>query len=490
MVESKLPNTNKFNYQFTHDIFNSTPALVAYLDNDFNFLLVNKAYANTDFERSKGKTDYYIGQNHFILYPNEENEKIFRQVIKTQKSVTVYDKLFEYQDGRKQYFDWYLIPLAKPVPGLILTIFETSDRTLAQLGVKNLAYKLDQIITYSNEAICVIEKSGQIIFANSNLSSLLGFNKEYEVINKNLLNFIPREQKTNILTKFENNLSTDFKKVEVELLSINGTKLTTLLSIIEYNVSETNESDKTFLCLFLDITQRKMQEIELLNQRNELYLYSSFIAHDLRNNLNKINQYYFLMKKNLEETYPDFNGQYSLDKINEQIFLLDNLIQRTLELAETGNIIKSFEHINLKNVIDDVLDSLVYSKSNIEFDLPSKYPSVRGEKVKLYQLFLNLFTNALKHSNPTKVFFSYKFDINFNDKEKCIIKLKYDGVPFPKEIIKNINDKEIIKGLGVQIINSIIDAHHWNWEISVEEEDHTIYNIVQIFLPKCDLLVS
>ena len=103
---------------------------------------------------------------------------------------------------------------------------------------------------------------------------------------------------------------------------------------------------------------------------------------------------------------------------------------------------------------------------------------------------MNLFTNALKHSNPTKVFFSYKFDINFNDKEKCIIKLKYDGVPFPKEIIKNINDKEIIKGLGVQIINSIIDAHHWNWEISVEEEDHTIYNIVQIFLPKCDLLVS
>ena len=52
---------------------------MAYLDPKFNFIWVNRAYAVAD----NRTPDFFPGKNHFKLYPDEENEKIFSEVLKT-----------------------------------------------------------------------------------------------------------------------------------------------------------------------------------------------------------------------------------------------------------------------------------------------------------------------------------------------------------------------------------------------------------------------
>ncbi|GAJ15926.1 unnamed protein product, partial [marine sediment metagenome] len=54
-------------------ILEQTHILIAYQDPDFNFILVNRAYAEAD----KREPSFYPGKNHFDLFPNAENEKIF-----------------------------------------------------------------------------------------------------------------------------------------------------------------------------------------------------------------------------------------------------------------------------------------------------------------------------------------------------------------------------------------------------------------------------
>jgi PAS domain-containing protein len=73
-------------------VFLSIDIMIAYLDRDFNFVRVNENYA-----RSGGyPAEYYIGKNHFDLYPNEENQAIFRRVVETGEPYSGLEKPFEY----------------------------------------------------------------------------------------------------------------------------------------------------------------------------------------------------------------------------------------------------------------------------------------------------------------------------------------------------------------------------------------------------------
>ena len=88
-------------------IMRSTDVMLVYLDPDFKFMAVNKAYA----EACRMKPEELIGKNHFDLYPNEENEAIFRRVRDTGEPVFYKDKPFEFPDQPERgitYWDWSL----------------------------------------------------------------------------------------------------------------------------------------------------------------------------------------------------------------------------------------------------------------------------------------------------------------------------------------------------------------------------------------------
>jgi PAS domain-containing protein len=69
------------NIQLFETIFDNTHIiiLIAYMDPRFNFIIVNKAYAEAD----NLDPSFFPGKNHFNLYPNAENEEIFKRVVET-----------------------------------------------------------------------------------------------------------------------------------------------------------------------------------------------------------------------------------------------------------------------------------------------------------------------------------------------------------------------------------------------------------------------
>ncbi len=62
-----------WSHQVLERFFSIKDRLIAYLDANFNFLRVNQAYAAAD----EHDPAYYIGKNHFALFPNAENQAIF-----------------------------------------------------------------------------------------------------------------------------------------------------------------------------------------------------------------------------------------------------------------------------------------------------------------------------------------------------------------------------------------------------------------------------
>jgi len=56
--------------EILNKIFDNTHIQIAYLDTAFNFVRINRAYA----EACGHAPEFFDGKNHFELYPNPENE--------------------------------------------------------------------------------------------------------------------------------------------------------------------------------------------------------------------------------------------------------------------------------------------------------------------------------------------------------------------------------------------------------------------------------
>lgn len=130
LAERELSET----HQLLETILASTHMLVAYLDPQFNFVWVNRAYAEAD----NREPSFFPGKNHFELYPYPENEEIFQNVVHTGKPYFSYARAFEYEEHPERgvsYWDWSLIPIKNPrgvVTGLVLTLVDITKRVQAE----------------------------------------------------------------------------------------------------------------------------------------------------------------------------------------------------------------------------------------------------------------------------------------------------------------------------------------------------------------------
>lgn len=85
-----------------------------------------------------------IGKNHFVLFPNAENQAIFERVRDTGEPVQFYDKPFVYPNQPSRgvtYWDWSLVPVKDSsgrVVGLVFSLIETTERKRAEERLRAL----------------------------------------------------------------------------------------------------------------------------------------------------------------------------------------------------------------------------------------------------------------------------------------------------------------------------------------------------------------
>ena len=144
--------------------FENTHLLIAILDADFNFIWVNKAYAIAD----EKLPEFFPGKNHFELYPDERNEKIFREVVQTGEPRFIYAKPFVYPDNPERgttYWNWSVTPVSKnrEVTKIILTLQNITSRKRAEKQVQEMDQAFDAALEQGNIGILTMDFEGRII---------------------------------------------------------------------------------------------------------------------------------------------------------------------------------------------------------------------------------------------------------------------------------------------------------------------------------------
>lgn len=246
----------KKNNALLERIFSSTEFLIAYLDPNFNFIRVNRAYAEADQQTP----EYFVGKNHFSLYPNEKNEKIFRNVLATGEAHTVYAGPFVYPTHPERgttYWNWTLHPVKEAdgsITGLVLSMVDVTARERAIIAQHESDSRYRTLVEQASDGIFVADPQGNYIDVNPSGCAMLGYTRE-EILALNMETLTSPESLQERPLQIDEMRAGRSVTVERELI----TKSKTALPV---EISGKMLDNGNFLGIVRDITERKRHERE------------------------------------------------------------------------------------------------------------------------------------------------------------------------------------------------------------------------------------
>ena len=149
------------------------------------------------------------------------------------------------------------------------------------------------------------------------------------------------------------------------------------------------------------------QQRAALNQEMEDLLYVA--SHDLRAPLINVQGFAREVRLGLSDLRPHTNGapeahaiyadtDESLGFIDSAIQRMDGLIQGLLNVSRIATRTNPTEEVRLQEVVEKIIESFRYQLDQARIDVTlGPLPSVRGDTLRLTQVFSNLIDNAIKY---------------------------------------------------------------------------------------------
>ncbi|MHA1169045.1 MAG: PAS domain S-box protein, partial [Candidatus Hodarchaeales archaeon] len=374
-------------------------------------------------------------------------------------------------DGETTYFEgWFYYFLENRVMAFIRDVTE-EKKTGEALWKSERKFK--DLVKQSQDGICLTDENGRFIVWNDSMAEITG-HKADDVLGKAMWKIFQE------ISPADNNSADHQKRLKEmvhELLSKG--KVTEMNQLREQEILLKNGTKKTVEnvvfpiatmkgymigTIVRDITASKLIEENLTKQKRELSQFAHFMTHDLRNNLNIIEGYAEL----LEEEY----NKSHVDKIIKNARTMSRILNRSLELADAGLVIEKTDEVDLNLLVEEVADLTV--PASIRFS-HGKLPVISCDRNKMVQVFQNLLNNAVIHGKPGQIMIKAR-----KRKKVCVISIINDGRKIPKKISERIFDQgySTMKGsagLGLTIVEKIIEAH--NWRIKLQITPETCFNI-------------
>ena len=273
-----------------------------------------------------------------------------------------------------------------------------------------------------------------------------------------------------------------------------GSKLSGALLFIRFGGPEYSEmhiqtaSLQAFWAAAL-IERRDLQDArtELDSVQRQMRLQDDFvstISHELRTPLGFIKGYSTSLLRQ-DTTWDETTQREFLTIIDEEADRLTRLIEDMLESArlQSKTLQFKFSPVRIDALLRDVATRINTHHPELKINyvqIQQPLPSIRGDGVRISQVFENLFSNAIKYAPNSEINISIVADgdkvrVAFADRGEGIPE---DYLPFVFERFYRVPGERTVKGtgLGLYICKQIVMAHHGNiWVESVLDEGTTFY---------------
>lgn len=312
---------------------------------------------------------------------------------------------------------------------------------------------------------------GKIISANPAMAEMYGYESVDEVIKTPAFNFYPENNgRSQMLQKLsQNGFLKNYEDLE---LRKDGSKIW-----ISANYRLTQEFGDYIDGVYIDITQKKLMELELINAKEKAEksdrLKSAFLAnmsHEIRTPLNSIIGFSELMQ---DDAFDESQKQSFLEQVIRNGHILLHVINDILDISriESGELSMVKSRINLKSFFNEMVHHTKISaeaknllvKTFVDDGELDDSACLHADLQRLTQIFTNLISNALKFTNVGYIEIGRNLTSEF-----VVFHVKDTGIGIPPEhhaeIFKRFRQVEDAtsrkyggNGLGLAITRNLVE---------------------------------
>ncbi len=229
---------------------------------------------------------------------------------------------------------------------------------------------------------------------------------------------------------------------------------------------KTIADDKNDELTKLSISLNTMSEIldrnfqDLTQKNNELDQFAYVVSHDLKAPLRGIdNITSWIEEDHSHDLTPELRK--NLELIKGRARRLENMINGLLEYARIGKLKKDHETVNLKALLEELIEILV--PPNFEVSIDGEMPVLKTVKVRIEQVFSNLISNAVKYNEKPvgKISISCKTLPNYYEFSVTDNGIGIQSQYFEKifTIFQTLKERDAFEstGVGLAIVKRIIE---------------------------------
>ncbi len=368
---------------------------------------------------------------------------------------------------------------------------------------RNLEY-YKKVADNSRDLICVHDLHGTFKYVSPSVKQLLGYQEE-ELVGKNPNEFLFHpDDKEEIKFFHKRNLKGNYENLQQFRLRhkkghyIQFETLTQLLfnEVGEVHELITNSRDISDRIKLTDNLIEKNIELEVLTQKlsqqnKQLEEFANVISHNLRSPIGNILSLVEIFEINPTPDNIKFASKHlklASSRLLETIKELNQILD--VKSADRQKQKLFFEE-ELENVKISIGSEIVKKKAVITADF-SKAPAIDYPKVYLESIILNLLTNALKYSSPSREP-SVRFETGYSD-GKLYMNCSDNGlgIDLDKEghklfgFHRTFHENPDAKGVGLFITKNQIEAMGGSISATSKVGEGTTFTIVFNDLPDSD----
>lgn len=338
--------------------------------------------------------------------------------------------------------------------------------------------KLSLVASSTDNSVLITDRFGFIEWVNEGFVRMKGFTFD-EVIGRKSqdLFYGPLTAKETIqriqdLTSRNQSFSGEIQKYHK-----NGHTIWVQVTITP--VMEEDGRVSRFIHVESDITERKKAEEKMaeyytyLEKANkELDKFAYVVSHDLKAPLRAISNLTAWIEEDIGDRFTEDASDH-FKMLKGRVMRMEGLINGILDYSRADRVKSPNVNVNVKELIDEVVDTLVQDE-HVHIQITDKLPVLFTERMKLQQVFSNLISNAIKHSDKDETI------INIDCKEEesdFVFSIEDNGPGIDEQFHEKIfvifqtlqaRDSFESTGVGLAIVKKIVEES--GGSIRVESE--------------------
>jgi PAS domain S-box-containing protein len=338
-----------------------------------------------------------------------------------------------------------------------------------------------RIVDTAQEGIYVVDTDVKIDFVNRQLAEMLGYTAG-EMVGRYLIDFMDDLAPVGVYETHYWDKETIKEPHDFRFRRKDGSDLWGMIS--SSAICDDAGRFVGALGMVIDVTERKQAERALRKTNEELSNFVDTVSHDLKNPILSIRGFSSLLLRNYEKKLGD-KGRGYLEVIEACARQMDCLVSDLLTLSSLGQVVPKFRSVISHELVYKAVSTLQgrLDEMGIELVVAQKLPIIYCDRQRMYQVFENLISNAIRFAGHGK---KPEIEIGYEDeREYHKFYVRDNGVGIDAKHHRKIfemfhrvqeNENEEGTGMGLAIVDRIVRQHSGKiWVESQKGEGATFY---------------